>query len=1281
MRSLPTKRVWAYGVGALATCLFSLTGCGDSASSQPPDSQSESDAGPDAAVGATGRLRFLHAAASSGQLDVYLQGQTTPILTSIAYGTTTGQMAVPVGTYQLEVRQAGGDPTKGANYVSDPVTVTLAGSITVLGAGVLTTDPLHPPDAAIAFRTFALPETFSAPVPGKTHVRVVNALSIHPYLDFGDDGSVEIASLAPFATSDTVELTAGSDAEIAVQPSGTTPTREGTFAIPATMLGDGADVYVVLMGSPSASPRDPGGLAVDVVVPAGQGRSLKLLPEPVVFLLPVSPGTTALDGYVDGQELFDNIGFGAISGRAVPATTTGHTLELRPAGADPGSLALALTPPSTGPLEAGQQYLAVVTGLINDPTGSAPLSLHVYRHDMDNASAFELLRVVNAGIGAGTVDVGLFSTSAGSALQFTPLDDFASLPVGGASPMLGSSIGGTVSGGALAGVPPLIAGVQISGDPARALVFSSLGSMGASDRWFGIFAGVWSAPVGSPLAPRFLAVKTTPTNQWDVAIATLSPNGIAMTPSSASLIVGHTQQYVATAQYGNGTVQDVTSTVSWTPGSITVAQLSNTTRGLFTAVAAGTTTIKAATTAAPIVSAVSPLTVRVVAGPSVSATLPSDGASGVSTITPISVTFDRPVTPATLTAQIASGTCSGSLQLSPDNFTTCVGFAAAAPAMTADHTVAAIRPLWPLDGTTTYKLRVAGVTSEDGPAMTAAFVQATGFGTTAAVPGPAVASAQPGDGSTAVDTGTAITVTFDRAIAPATLTTQTATGPCSGSLQLSADGFGTCIGFATAAPAMASGDTVATAHPAAALTTLTSYQIRVLGTVTTPAGFPGVTTFTQATGFTTRPPDVPLTVASTQPADGAQAVSTLTPIVVTFNQAITPASLTTQTAAGGCSGSLQLSSDNFATCLGFVFDAPTMDATSAVATAALAAPLRPQTTYKIRVLGSVTSAIGIAIGGDVTQAFGFTTATQLAVAATQPADAATGVELSAPITITFDQPIAPATLTTQTAAGSCAGTLQLSADHFTTCVAFAAAAPALDVSNTVATAHPAAALSGQTTYQIRISGSVQSSAGVPIGADVTQPTGFRTTCAGRLVISQVYGGGPSGGTFNHDFIELHNAGQAPVDVRSYALQAGLASTSTWTSHLLQPVSGLSAIIPPGGYFLVEEGGTGTANFPVAVDAAPLTLNLSATAYRVALTLSSTTLTGCAMSSMIDLVGYGATASCSEGSSPAPGLTATTGAFRGDGGCSDSNVNSADFTAAAPVPRNSASPAHLCSCPN
>jgi endonuclease G len=63
-----------------------------------------------------------------------------------------------------------------------------------------------------------------------------------------------------------------------------------------------------------------------------------------------------------------------------------------------------------------------------------------------------------------------------------------------------------------------------------------------------------------------------------------------------------------------------------------------------------------------------------------------------------------------------------------------------------------------------------------------------------------------------------------------------------------------------------------------------------------------------------------------------------------------------------------------------------------------------------------------------------------------------------------------------------------------------------------------------------------------------------------------------------------------------------------------------------------------------------------------------------------MLGYGATASCAEGTKTAD-LSITTAAIRNGGGCVDSDNNQTDFTIAAPAPRNSATAANSCNLGN
>lgn len=173
---------------------------------------------------------------------------------------------------------------------------------------------------------------------------------------------------------------------------------------------------------------------------------------------------------------------------------------------------------------------------------------------------------------------------------------------------------------------------------------------------------------------------------------------------------------------------------------------------------------------------------------------------------------------------------------------------------------------------------------------------------------------------------------------------------------------------------------------------------------------------------------------------------------------------------------------------------------------------------------------------------------------------------------------------------------------------------------------------------------------------------------GGVVISQIYGGGGnSGATYTHDFIELYNASTSSVSLAGWSVQYASAAGTSWS------VTALSGSIAPGGYYLIQQaagtGGTTSLPTPDAIG----TINMSATAGKVALVNVTTALSGACPSGavIVDFVGFGTTANCFEGSGPTPAPSNTTAVFRKEGGNQDTNDNAADFETGAPNPRNSA----------
>ncbi|MDB4988394.1 MAG: endonuclease/exonuclease/phosphatase [Myxococcaceae bacterium] len=181
-----------------------------------------------------------------------------------------------------------------------------------------------------------------------------------------------------------------------------------------------------------------------------------------------------------------------------------------------------------------------------------------------------------------------------------------------------------------------------------------------------------------------------------------------------------------------------------------------------------------------------------------------------------------------------------------------------------------------------------------------------------------------------------------------------------------------------------------------------------------------------------------------------------------------------------------------------------------------------------------------------------------------------------------------------------------------------------------------------------------------------------------LVISQVYGGGGnSGAQYRNDFVELFNPGTSAVSLTGWSVQYASAGGSAWSR------TDLSGSVQPGHYFLIAEaaGTGGTLNLPTP-DATG-TLTLSATAGKVALVRTQSSLT-CGSSNnclpnanIADLIGFGSSASSYEGSGPAPAPSNTTADVRASAGCVDTDSNAADFAAGTVTPRNSGSATNAC----
>ena len=172
-----------------------------------------------------------------------------------------------------------------------------------------------------------------------------------------------------------------------------------------------------------------------------------------------------------------------------------------------------------------------------------------------------------------------------------------------------------------------------------------------------------------------------------------------------------------------------------------------------------------------------------------------------------------------------------------------------------------------------------------------------------------------------------------------------------------------------------------------------------------------------------------------------------------------------------------------------------------------------------------------------------------------------------------------------------------------------------------------------------------------------------------LVIKEVYGGGGnSGAPYNADFVELYNPTASPISVDGYSIQyraAGFAAGGT-PSVLTLP----NKVVPANDHFLVAVSPTGATGAALtAANHTDTALAMAAGAGQVILSddIEPVTATGnlANVDGVVDMVGYGTTATSFETARTTANLSATLSASRTAG--TDTDNNAADFTTAAPSP--------------
>ena len=418
--------------------------------------------------------------------------------------------------------------------------------------------------------------------------------------------------------------------------------------------------------------------------------------------------------------------------------------------------------------------------------------------------------------------------------------------------------------------------------------------------------------------------------------------------------------------------------------------------------------------------------------PAVTSTVPAGGATSVLLNAPLSVRFDRELDPSTVNDSDFTLTRAGGGAIAVD-----------AVLDNATRTVE-LRPEAALEPTSSYTVTIGtNIQGWNGAALAAPYSWSftSGQGTP-----PVVTFRSPADGQAGVATDAVIEARFDRRLDPASVSAANyQLRPAAGGAPLPAE-----LSYDDASR-------TARLEPSSRLEQSTSYTAELTTGIRAydGAAMASPTGWTFTTGSEVQ-------VSSRTPAPFASGVSPAAVVRAVFSRDVDPATVNGTGFRLDGPGGLEVAAS-------VSYDAP-----SRTATLTPAQPLALSSAYTVGMSATIRGTDGAPLAPI---SWSFSTAPSAppgpAVTATTPAAGATGVPNDAPVTATFDRPLDPATLTSQS---------------FT--LARPGAAPVAAVLDYDAAANralltPAAPLAVGVEYSARLSTAVRAASGAPLAADVS----------------------------------------------------------------------------------------------------------------------------------------------------------------------------------------------------
>ncbi len=210
-------------------------------------------------------LTLIHGSSDAGPIDVSIDGSV--LFTGVAFGSSTGFVALQAGTYGIRVT---------ATSQPDTVLFESPGQKFVAGEGIELA--IVGSRDATTLAGLILPIQTSTPSAGSASLRVVQAIPDAPPIDLAlSSGETIIAGLAPLSASDYLAVPATASS-IEILAAGST---DVLFPVPGFTAPDGATITVYSLGSVT----NPTGIVLVTVLVPGPGSDAA---EPLMVATPAA---------------------------------------------------------------------------------------------------------------------------------------------------------------------------------------------------------------------------------------------------------------------------------------------------------------------------------------------------------------------------------------------------------------------------------------------------------------------------------------------------------------------------------------------------------------------------------------------------------------------------------------------------------------------------------------------------------------------------------------------------------------------------------------------------------------------------------------------------------------------------------------------------------------------------------------------------------------------------------------------------------------------------------